>query len=249
MSGPIALTILAALIIVLWKFRVQIRNFWWPAGAGAQAPQQPAAAQAAAGNPPAARPARDYGWVWTALFAVAAIAVLYFWVYNDPSWSKVVSAADLHAWAWDRWVGILVLAGILWALVELNAARLGGAAHVLRQMLLWGVLALFIGSWVMSWFTPTQKTATVQRVPAQKVCPDMSSTVTSTCPVTTDWSDWIRMEDGARNSSVMMCHSLGVESERRDQGATMVRFRVDSGRTTVKYRLFPLGTSCSMQGF
>lgn len=105
-----------------------------------------------------ARPVRGYGWMWTVILAITALGVLYFWIYKDPAWSSMGGAAEVNRWALNHWVGILVFAGILWVLVELNSADLGGAAHVLRQMLLWGVFALFIGTWLLGVFngTPSQ---------------------------------------------------------------------------------------------
>lgn len=217
--------------------------------------QQPAAAQAVAGNQPQpdARSVRDYAWVWTVMLAIAAFAVLYFWVYQDPVWGNALSGASaLNTWVWSHWLGILVLAGLLWTIVELNSTDLGGAAHVLRRMLLWGVLALFIGTWILSWFEPTQKTvaASAQRAPVQKLCPDMTTQEKRSCMITSDkWSNWIRMESGARDYSLKPCHSAGVKSERTDVGATKLRFQAVSGEDEVKYQLFPLDTDCFALGF
>lgn len=121
---------------------------------------------AAASTAKAAVPESSYRWGrTTAALFVAALAVFYFLVYQKPEWSNL-SASELYALAWDRWWGIIALAGILWLLIELNAARLGGAARVMRILLLGGVLVIFIGSLILSRFTPTVTASAAQAAAA-----------------------------------------------------------------------------------
>lgn len=151
MNGPIWLAVLFALGYILWRYRVQIRDFWWPAGGGAQAPQQPGAAQAAPGNPPA-RPARNYGRIFgNSVFILVGLAVLFWGVINTPVWVDP-SFAAVSKWAWSHWLALLILWGILEALIALNQPTLGAAAKVLQYGLRWGVFALFIGTWLLGFF-------------------------------------------------------------------------------------------------
>lgn len=94
-----------------------------------------------------------------------------------------------------------------------------------------------------------QRTAT-QRAPVQKLCPDMTTQEKRSCMITSDkWSNWVRMESGARDYSLKPCHSAGVKSDRTDVGATKLRFQAVSGEDEVKYQLFPLDTDCFALGF
>lgn len=244
MNGPIWLAVLFALGYILWKYRVQIRNFWWPAGGGAQAPQQPGAAPAAPGNPPA-RPATNYGRIFgNAVFILVGLAVLFWGVINTPQWVDP-SFAAVSKWAWSHWLALLILWGILEAFIALNQPTLGAAAKVLQYGLRWAVFALFIGSLVMSWFTSIQ--TSLQRAPVQERCSDVSARETHTCQVSSDkWSNWIQFADGSRDDGKQICFSYGVEFEKKQDGlATMWRFKAKDGELSFKYRLFAATDDCA----
>lgn len=208
---------------------------------------------------PQAGPRGNWGWADYAKYVPAlllAIVALFiaWWGGLFETAPSTMSFASVNQWAWGHGPALLLIAGI----AAITIAFYGGASKsIWFQALGWTVALLFIGSWIGSWFEPSSSKrmdqhsiASAQRAPARRVCPDMTTQEKRSCMITSDeWSNWVRMESGARDYSLKPCHSAGVKSERTDVGATMLRFQAVSGDVEVKYQLFPLDTDCFAIGF
>lgn len=191
------------------------------------------------------------GYVWPVLLVILVIAIA-VWGGLFEATPSTMSFASVNKWVWSHGPALLLIAGI----AAITIAFYGGASKsIWFQALGWTIALLFVGSWVGSWFEPssskeTVKPVVVQQAPAQKVCPDMTTSEKRSCFITSDkWSNWVRMESGAKDYSLKPCHSAGVKSEITNVGATMLRFRARDGEVEVKYQLFPLDTNCFAIGF
>lgn len=233
----------AILGLLFWQLVLpNIRSGKPPAGAAPAAP--------AGGSWRWIKDHAGYAWPVLLVGAVIAIAV---WGGLFEAAPSTVTFASVNKWAWSHGPVVLLIAGI----IALFIAFYGGASKsTWFQALGWTIALLFVGSWVGSWIESSssketnQRTAAAQRAPVQKLCPDMTTQEKRSCMITSDkWSNWVRMESGARDYSLKPCHSAGVKSERTDVGATMLRFQAVSGEVEVKYQLFPLDTDCFALGF
>lgn len=186
------------------------------------------------------------GLTWVAVVLVLLMTmgcVWWFWGSLPnlrPSFKSMMSAA----------IPFVIVAGAILALTYLFA---GDTATKVRRGI-WSTIVLYIAVTLLllyaDWGNVATDRSAVAQAPAQTICPDVSAQETRTCLISTEWSNWIRLADGARDNGKKICHSLGIESEREDSnGATLIRFRTTKGEVVVKYRLYPLDTSCSLVGF
>lgn len=101
-------------------------------------------APAATGTPPSiSESVRKWmtKYLLTIFLILVGMMILFFGLYS-PSF-KNPSLVEISAWAQARWFWIIILAGILSALIALNAKALGKAVGVL-QTILWVVVAIFL---------------------------------------------------------------------------------------------------------
>jgi hypothetical protein len=85
------------------------------------------------------------------------------------------------------------------------------------------------------------------RAVRQVICPDISSHEQRQCLLGTDWSSWIKVEDGQLVEGMQVCATPGGQFERMEQnGITYWRFRADVGRLVKMYRLYQPSKKCSM---
>lgn len=187
---------------------------------------------------------RGLAWV-AAVLVLLMIMGCVWWFWGSlpnlrPSFKSMMNVA----------IPFVIVVGAILALTYLFT---GDTANKVRKGI-WSTIVLYIAVTLLLLYADwgnvdTSKPAAAQ-APAQTICPDVSAQETRTCLVTSKWSNWIRFADGARDNGKKMCRSLGIESEREDKdGATLNRFRTTKGEVVVKYRLYPLDSSCSIEGF
>jgi hypothetical protein len=109
----------------------------------------------------------------TTLLTVIGVIVIVFGLY--ASLFENPSLASMGSWSRNHWLWILILAGILSAIVALNAATLGKAARVLQTIIVAAVFMIFIGFPVIGLFsddahqvtTPAQASVPPEKMPPQ----------------------------------------------------------------------------------
>lgn len=87
-----------------------------------------------------------------------------------------------------------------------------------------------------------------ERIVSKIVCQDASAHETRGCQglvSNTAWTEKFKAADGQEANGMMLCSTLGVESEQTQQaGTTWWRFRAIGNPTSVQYRFFPGDQPC-----
>lgn len=80
---------------------------------------------------------------------------------------------------------------------------------------------------------------------AQIVCPDVSAQEARSCVIKSEWSNWIKFADGARDNGKQICFTPVMQFEKKDaDGWTFWRFKTGDGQVAMKYRLLPASEQC-----
>lgn len=172
----VILAILVVAGIVLWKFRVQVKDFFArrAAAASATAPGTPAPGTPGTGGKKMAWLAKYF---WTIVLVVAGLAIFYFGMYT-PTWDSP-SLASTVAWARAHWLAVLALSGIIYALTSIFAKAMKEVGEGVQWMLTASLFMLFIGFPIWVWLVePSSKPVASVSAPATASAPSKATMLT-----------------------------------------------------------------------
>lgn len=179
---------------------------------------------------------------------IGGILIFLWGIMDTPKWSGL-SFVEIGEWSPNHWIPLLVVLGIYIALVNMHFRS--ATARVLTRLGVVVVVGMLVAAPAWKWWvtpsavTPAATTAAKPAV-AENVCRDAVSSVTRSCLLREEWSNWLAIGDHADNGK-QICFSKGIRFERRNDvsGRTFWRFKTDNGTVVMKYRMFDLTTDCA----
>ncbi len=170
-------------------------------------------------------------WISIVVFIVGVIAAC--WGFNNTQFRP----EDMGDWSWKYWLPLLIIWGMLATLVAVNSAKLGKAAGVMQNVLMWVMFALLVGLPATFWARDVLK--------PKIICADATTHETRSCTLNTVWSYWIKIADGPEANGSRLCIGPGVKFERKEMnGTTFWHFKAEKDDLPMRYRLFPGAEKC-----
>ena len=222
MGGPILLLVVFVAIFLLVKYQRQLSDFF-----------------AAATTDDLFK---KYGWnimVGVVILVLVCVRIFYSG-WETPSFTST------GKFAWGHWLDFALGSVVLFILLSLK--EWGGIAPAVGVVWSLVLVFMFLVCPIFGLFessTPKQATVSAPHARAQTICPDVSAEETRTCLITSEWSNWIKLANGARDNGKQMCIMPDVPFERKDvNGWTVWRFKTEEGQTILKYGLFSPNDEC-----